>query len=126
MDPKKDGAKTDASIDSSSKIYLDPNIKNDFGRLAFEEALQSGHAPIADMLAQVTELDDQKEYACSELDENDQVEMENMDEEDIFGAKEDEIKDQKVKVEQNKEEAMQDSDSDTASMKHRREVREAK
>ena len=52
--------------------------------------------------------------------------MENLDEEEIFGEKCDDIKETRIKIDQTKEEAINDSDSDTSSVKHRREVREQK
>ncbi|MFN9902285.1 MAG: ankyrin repeat domain-containing protein, partial [bacterium] len=40
-------------INSSNEIFkkIDANIKNNMGRIAFEEGLQAGHGDIAEMLA---------------------------------------------------------------------------
>ena len=83
-------------IDSGAQSVksVDPNIKNDFGRLAFEEALQGGHGPIADILANVTKLDDEKLYYSDAGDaDSDKGDIEDVDEEELFGTKnDDEIK----------------------------------
>ena len=39
------------------------NIKNEFGRLPLEDALQAGHAEIAEVLAPVSTLEDDKVYS---------------------------------------------------------------
>lgn len=119
----------EGQIDSGSEAAkelkgVDPNIKNDFGRVAFEEALQGGHSVIADLLASLTKLDDEKIYYSDAGDGDSDKGEESVDEEELFGAKDDEIVEQKVKV--SGEEQMRDTDSDTGSMKHRRQVREAK
>ena len=41
----------------------DANLKNEFGRLPIEDALQNGHAEIAEMLASVSKLDENKIYS---------------------------------------------------------------
>lgn len=40
----------------------DPNIKNEFDRIPFEEALQNGFANVAEVLAKVSVLSDDKVY----------------------------------------------------------------
>ena len=41
----------------------DPNIKNEFGRIPLEDALQNGHSEIAELLAPLSKLEDDKIYA---------------------------------------------------------------
>ena len=41
----------------------DPNVRNDVGRIALEDALQTGHSDIAELLAPLSKLDDDKLYS---------------------------------------------------------------
>jgi len=66
---------------------VDANVKNGFGRLAFEEALQGGHGGIADIVAPRTKLDDDKMY-YSDAGGSDQ-DGEEINDEDLFGDEED-------------------------------------
>ena len=42
---------------------LNPNIKNQFGKLAFEEALQARQTEVAEYLAQISKLEEDKFYS---------------------------------------------------------------
>ena len=44
---------------------MDTNIKNSFGRMAMEEALLSGKTDVADFLAPISKMDDEKLYYSS-------------------------------------------------------------
>ena len=66
-------AQKDEEAVKSAKINM--NIKNSFGRLAFEEALQAGHGDIAEMLGPHTTFEDDKLYYAGEVsDDNEECE----------------------------------------------------
>ena len=73
-------------INSSNQIIkkIDANIKNNMGRIAFEEGLQAGHGDIAEMLAPLSKLDDDKMYYPSNLDDI----AEPQEGDDLFDVKE--------------------------------------
>lgn len=73
-------------INSSNQIIkkIDANIKNNVGRIAFEEGLQAGHGDIAEMLAPLSKLDDDKMYYPSNLDDI----AEPQEGDDLFDVKE--------------------------------------
>ena len=48
-------------------------INNHFGRSALEDALQAGHGDIAEMLAPISELDEEKIYASADPEKTDEV-----------------------------------------------------
>ena len=48
---------------SKSGKKANPNAKNEFNRQPIEEALQAGHTSIAENLAQISKLDDEKIYS---------------------------------------------------------------
>lgn len=52
-----------SSSNETDKVKVDPNLKNNFGRVPMEEALQSGRADIAEFLAPLTKLEDDKLYS---------------------------------------------------------------
>jgi hypothetical protein len=54
------------------------------GRIAFEDGLQAGHGDIAEMLAPLSKLDDDKMYYPSNLDDIEEVQ----DGDDLFDVKE--------------------------------------
>ena len=47
----------------AGQAKADTNLKNNFGRVPMEEALQSGRADIAEFLAPLTKLEDDKLYS---------------------------------------------------------------
>ena len=51
----------------------DPNLKNEFGRIPFEEALQNGFGDSGEILAAVSKLDDDKLYtSLHDIPENEE------------------------------------------------------
>lgn len=52
---------------------VDANIKNNIGRIAFEDGLQAGHGDIAEMLAPLSKLEGDKMYFPSNLDDIEEV-----------------------------------------------------
>ena len=46
------------------------SLKNNFGRLAFEEALQAGHGDIAEILGPHTQFEDDKLYYAGEVSDD--------------------------------------------------------
>lgn len=66
-------AKKDDESFKTAKI--DFSVKNNFGRVAFEEALQAGHGDIAEMLGPHTNFEDDKLYYAGEVsDDNEECE----------------------------------------------------
>lgn len=61
----------------------DPNIKNEFDRIPFEEALQNGFANVAEVLAPVSKLSDDKVYtSLQDIPEGEEYKQEG---DDLFG-----------------------------------------
>jgi len=54
----------------------DANLRNEAGLLAFEEALNSGQSVIAEMLARVSKLEDDKTYSVFREEDEDNAEEE--------------------------------------------------
>ena len=64
-----------------SDLWIDVNIKNDFGRLPFEDAIQGGHGDISELLAPVTDFASEQDI-CESVEE--------VDDEDLFESLEEE------------------------------------
>jgi len=54
----------------------DANLKNEAGLLAFEEALNSGQREMAEILARVSKLEDDKTYSVFREEDEDGIEEE--------------------------------------------------
>ena len=69
-----------------SDLWIDVNIKNNFGRLAFEDAIQGGHGDISEILAPFTDFVSENDI-CESIEEVDDEELFESLEEEKQGSK---------------------------------------